>query len=134
MHVEDAKPPPRHNQDPHEPNQYGRILLDMCRISGLRTANGRSGTDAGVGNFTCITDRSANTIDYILVEAVYLSSLNDFSFLDRLESIHMPVVLGFVFQFGNRVDIPQVLPSPQPEQPKYIWKTDKQEIYMKKLC
>ena len=136
-YVEDDKPPPRHNQDPHEPNQYGRNLLDKCKISGLRIANGRFGTDSGVGNFICITDRSASTIDYIHVENSLFKFINDFIILDRLESIHMPVVSEFVFQYGNHVDILHVLPSLQPEQPKYIWKTDRQELLLRvilKLC
>ena len=83
----DDKSPPRHNQDPHEPTQYGRNLLDVCKISGLRIVNGRFGTDSGVGNVTCITDRSASTIDYILVENSLFKFINDFIILDRLESI-----------------------------------------------
>ena len=81
-YVEDAEPPPRHNQDLHEPNQYGRNLLDMCKNCGLRIVNGRFGTDASVGNFTCITDRSASTIDYIFAESSLFRFITDFSALD----------------------------------------------------
>ena len=132
-YVEDAEPPPRHNQDPHEPNQYGRSLLDMCKNCGLRIVNGRFGTDASVGNFTCITDRSASTIDYILAENSLFRFITDFSILDRLESIHMPIVLEYVFQFEN-ANNPGVLPTSQPEQPEFYWNPDKQELYLQNLC
>ena len=53
-YVEDAEPLPRHNQDPHEPNLYGRNLRDMCKSTGLRIVNRRFGTDSAVGHFTCV--------------------------------------------------------------------------------
>ena len=132
-YVEDAEPPPRHNQDLHEPNQYGRNLLDMCKICGLRIVNGRFGTDASVGNFTCITHRSASTIDYILAESSLFRFITDFSVLDRLESIHMPIVLEYVFQFENANNA-RVLPTSQPEQPEFYWNPDNQELYLQNLC
>ena len=43
----------------------------MCVTTGLRIINGRYGSDANVGTFTCITDRSASSIDYILADASF---------------------------------------------------------------
>ena len=55
--IEDIDMPKRNNQDRHEINAYGRSLLSMYINTGLRIVNGRYGSDADVGTFTCITDR-----------------------------------------------------------------------------
>ena len=70
-YIEDINMPERNNQDKHETNAYGRNLLNMCVTTGLRIINGRYGSDANVGTFTCITDRSASSIDYILADASF---------------------------------------------------------------
>ena len=58
----------------------------MCINTGLRIVNGRFGTDANMGNFTCITERSASTIDYVLVDETFSKYITDFQVNDRLES------------------------------------------------
>ena len=50
----------------------------MCINTGLRIVNGRYGSDTNVGTLTCITDRSASTIDYILAEGSFAKSITDF--------------------------------------------------------
>ena len=83
-YIEDEEVPPRNNQDRHELNAYGRNLLNMCIDIGLRIVNGRYGSDANVGNFTCITDRSASTIDYNLVDETFSKYITDFHVSNRL--------------------------------------------------
>lgn len=70
-YIEDVQPRLRNNQDGHETNAYGRNLLNLCVNTGLRIVNGRYGSDAEVGNYTCISERSASTIDYIIVDDNY---------------------------------------------------------------
>ena len=69
----------------------------MCINTGLGIVNGRFDTDAYMGNFTCITDRSASTIYYVLVDETFSRYLTDFQVSDRLQSIHVPLVLDFQY-------------------------------------
>ena len=54
--VEYVKPPLRANQDDHELNGYGKNLLSLCKNTSYRIANGRFGTDFGIGKCKCITE------------------------------------------------------------------------------
>ena len=109
----------------------------MCISTELRIVNGRYGRDASVGAVTCITDRSACTIDYMLVDESFTKYINDFQVGDRQESIHMPLILDFQYDFDpnrhlNHID--QAEPSiPTELPPKCIWNADRQQIYIESI-
>ena len=65
---------------------YGRNLLIMCTNTGLRIVNGRYDSHASVVTFICITDRSASTIDYMLVDESFTEDINDFQAGDATQS------------------------------------------------
>ena len=48
-------------------NSNGNLLIDFCRQTGLRIANGRVGSDAGIGECTYVGSRGASLIDYVLL-------------------------------------------------------------------
>ena len=48
-------------------NSYGNKLLDMCKGTGLRIANGRLGSDFGVGKYTCFNRNGSSVIDYLIL-------------------------------------------------------------------
>ena len=59
---------PRKSQDKGS-NAKGTMLLDFCKYTGLRISNGRTGTDKGVGKFTCHichTHRGQCMVDYVM--------------------------------------------------------------------
>ena len=59
-------PLPRCNLDKHQVDTHGKMLLDLCKATGLRILNGRVIGDA-LGHFTCYSHTGApSVIDYIL--------------------------------------------------------------------
>ena len=59
-------------------NNFGLSLLSLCCSFNLHMLNGRSGNDAGVGNFTCLSNNinGAILVDYVLVStALFLEKL-----------------------------------------------------------
>ena len=101
----------------------------MCIDTGLRIVNVRVGSDANVGNFTYITDRSASTIEYILVDETFSKYITDFHVSNRLESIHMPRILDFQYYYERNMHTPDTLIHTE-KPPKYVWKADMQENYI----
>ncbi|MES9883367.1 MAG: endonuclease/exonuclease/phosphatase family protein [Sedimenticola sp.] len=127
---EDTPLPPRSNQDTRDTNAYGRRLINLCRNTGVRLVNGRYGSDAGIGNFTCITNLSASTIDYILCDDELTSYISDFRVHDRLESIHMPLELNINFNF-QPADIVAPGEGETVGLKKYRWKETESISYKK---
>ena len=44
-------------------------MIDLCKSTSLRIANGRLHDDKGVGNFTHCNKQGASVIDYLLLKA-----------------------------------------------------------------
>ena len=44
-------------------NNNGNKLIELCKMSDLKIANGRIGKDRGIGNYTCHTTNGNTTID-----------------------------------------------------------------------
>ena len=49
-----------------QPNAQGISLLDLCKASSMSLMNGRFGKDAGIREYTCITNNGCSVVDYIL--------------------------------------------------------------------
>ena len=56
---------PRSSQDKII-NANGRKLLDFCRLNTLHIANGRLGSDRGVGKYTYVGSTGQSVIDYVI--------------------------------------------------------------------
>ena len=136
-YVEDTITETRYNLDKRETNAYGNALLDLCKSSGLRILNGRSGKDKNIGNFTCITDNSASVINYFVADFDFVNNVSDFEIYDRLESIHMP--LRVQLRFSNTDNIPntsEILPENIPIERncfRYYFKNDQEQEYIRTL-
>ena len=63
-------------------NSNGTCLIDFCRQTGKRIANGRVGSDAGVGECTYIGSSGASLIDYVLVPEELLTNFVTFDVFD----------------------------------------------------
>ena len=77
-YVLDDEIPPRVSQDKNGSNSNGQQLLDFCKQTSLRIANGRCGTDSSVGDFTCTTSRGQSVVDYVLVSRDLLKMVETF--------------------------------------------------------
>ncbi len=78
-------------------NEYGRHLLDFCKYSGYRIANGRLHEDKNVGEFTCITSQGSSLVDYLLCKPSDMTYITSFK-IDpkRVISDHKPIVFSFI--------------------------------------
>ncbi len=77
-------------------NNYGRELISLCDISGLRIMNGRCSKDKGIGKPTYIKGDTKSVIDYFLVQEKTYSSINEFSIGDKWpDSDHCPINFSF---------------------------------------
>ena len=45
-------------------NQNGTLLLEFCKQTNMRILNERTGSDNGIGKFTCHTHRGKSVVDY----------------------------------------------------------------------
>ena len=59
-------------------NSYGLKLLDLCRSSSLRIANGRLESDYGLGLETLLKRHERSVIDYLLVRECDFSNVLEF--------------------------------------------------------
>ena len=93
----------RHSQD-HTSNQHGHQLLQCLRVADLKIVNGRLGSDAGIGNFTCINANGQSMVDYAIMSTSLLPNVKFFEVvvLDKcLSDVHRPLVLHVAFSSAN---------------------------------
>jgi hypothetical protein len=49
-------------------NSSGNKLLDLCLSTDSKIVNGRLGNDAGIGNFTFMSNTGKSLIEYVLMQ------------------------------------------------------------------
>ncbi|CAC5413866.1 unnamed protein product [Mytilus coruscus] len=67
----------RDSQDKFKVDKYGKRLLELCRSLELFLANGRVGSDRGIGHSTC----NYSVIDYAIVSPTLFRAVTDFNVL-----------------------------------------------------
>lgn len=79
----------RNNLDTKIPDKHGKLLLNLCKSSGLRILNGRKLGDLQ-GNFTCFNHRgNPSVIDYMLCDVDIFNEVEYFQVQDLVPfSIH----------------------------------------------
>ena len=82
-----------------------------------------------MGNYTCISERPASTIDYIIVDDNLSNYITDFEVGDRLKSIHMPLVLDLQFGFVENIEDSGVNEINNICPPKYTWNSENQQTF-----
>lgn len=76
----------------HVCNSHGLKLLDLCRSTSMRLANGRLGNDYGVGTYTYASQAGSSVIDYVLLGHQDFCRLSDFQIHSFCEwSDHAPI-------------------------------------------
>ena len=78
-------------------NNFGHVLLDICKSSNLQIVNGRYYKDSGVRNFTCHTANGGHSVvDYLLAPTSDLQSvLSDFEVGDMCPYLLITAHLSF---------------------------------------
>ncbi len=69
---------PRSSQDSGI-NENGRFLIDLCKETGLRIANGRVCEDANTGKFTFVDCRGSSMVDLVVVKSDILKCFSSFT-------------------------------------------------------
>ena len=67
----------RYSQD-NKVNANGRKLLEFCKQNTLRIANGRIGSDKGIGKYTFVGNTGHSVIDYIIATPSLLNVIRTF--------------------------------------------------------
>ena len=84
----------RYNMDT-KANTYGKLLLELCKNTGLIIANGRIYQDNLIGSFTYYNGHGKSVIDYMLFDPNCYNMITNFAITPKLvESDHCPIEFG----------------------------------------
>ena len=76
-------------------NTYGKLLLELCKNTGLIIANGRIYQDKHRGFFTYYKRNGKSVMDYMLFDPNCYNMITDFAISPKLvESDHCPIEVG----------------------------------------
>ena len=79
-------------------------MLDLCKNTGLRLCNGRSGEDCDKGDFTFYWRRGRSVVDYLLTPYNLLNLIFNFQIRPKhIDSDHKPITftLQIFSHFAN---------------------------------
>jgi exonuclease III len=124
----------RSSQD-YQTNQYGTLLLDFLRQSGLRVMNGRIGRDAGIGKYTFVGSSGCSLIDYVLASINIINLFDSFEVGDpNILSDHCEVRFGLHCNLPPNENVVLDKREINPDvQFKYKWKDKHTDEYLQKL-
>ena len=120
--------PPRASED-QVTNEFGHLLLDICKSTTLRIVNGRYYNDAGIGSFTCHTPNGHSLVDYLLGNPDAINTyLSFFSIGDMttLSATHCPILFNMSFS-GRHTN------SESTYGYRFRWDPDLRETYLENL-
>ena len=88
----------RYNMDT-KANTYGKLLLKLCKNTGLIIANGSLYQNKHRGSFTFFNRNGSSVIDYMLFEPNCRSMIKNFAIIPKLvESDHCPIEFSLKVQ------------------------------------
>ena len=85
----------RFSQDKRNVDNYGKLLLELCKASGMLILNGRLGDAKGIGRCTRLGDNSSSVVDYVISTPSYLTALKTFGLIVNFQNLttyryHLP--------------------------------------------
>ena len=117
----------RHNMDVTI-NEYGRVLIELCKKADMRILNGRVLGDLH-GAFTCHHYNGSSCVDYCIVDSCLLDQIQYFKVFDILSDhcmIGLLIKAGFYKPTLITIDCElSALPN------RYIWNETSAESYKK---
>ena len=123
---------PRVSQDKNGFNSNGQQLLDFCKQTSLRIANGRSGADRLIGNFTCTTSRGQSVVDHVLMSRHLLQLVDTFDVGDpNILSDHS--LISFSLLSSSKIQSHDCQPREGFVDYKYVWEADKLNYFKQNL-
>ena len=104
----------RSSQDMHNPDLYGKKLIQLCITLGINIVNGRVGIDKDIGKFTT---KNCSVIDYAMASPELFSHFEGFEiqeFNTVLSDVHAPLSLALKCQkFTNNGSKIKIVPKPK---------------------
>ena len=86
----EKNPLERFSQDRRNVDNYGKLLLKLCKAVGMLILNGRLGADKGIGRYTRMADNSASVVDYVIVTPDLFDDVGQFQVNNKFhESDHL---------------------------------------------
>ena len=118
----------RHSED-NIVNSSGIKLLDVCKSTYLRIANGRIGDDENIGQYTFMSNIGSSVIDYAVVSAFLFSIISNFIVHDLYTySCHAPIQMNVHCAYESvKDDIPNATD-------KLAWDTDRVDLYKQSIA
>ena len=125
-----------HNEIPSRSNRdkiintNGRCLLDLCKTTEMSIVNGRSGSDIGIGDFTCIT-HNGKSLEYFIKDSSSLNLIEDitvWNFDECLSNVHCPVLIELAGSMETPPD-----DSVMVSKLKRKWNREVQELYTSEI-
>jgi exonuclease III len=115
--------------------QYGRQLLELCKTSGLKIANGRVLGDSG-GRFTCHKYNGSSVVDYILAEHTTLSKFLYLTVDELLGDLtdHCKISFALSVHVQQSNCITQTQQQSRKIPGKFIWNPDAKEKIKENLA
>ena len=76
-------------------NNFGKLLINLCKGQNLFIMNGRVGNDSNIGELTC---RNASAVDYFICSPNFIKCIDDLTVLDFskcFSDVHTPLSITF---------------------------------------
>ncbi len=106
------------------------FLLDLCKETGLRIANGRVCDDANLGKYTFVCGRGSRMVDYVIVNPELLTHFNAFNVHDpNVLSDHCIISFSLVTHSVTPINEPDAVNAPAIKPFKYTWKHENTDQY-----
>lgn len=113
--------------------RYGSQLLDFCKETGLRIANGRVGKDKGIEKYTFVGSTGKSVVDFIMVSQCFFPYFNNFEVDDpNILSDHCMIHFSF-FLNENDSSVVGNTSSDDALKYKYVWNSNELETYQSVL-
>ena len=104
-------------------NENGSSLLDFCKQTGYMLLNDRTGTDKGIGEYTCVKRAGSSVVDYVLCRNCDLKYISDFEILPpAIFSDHSQVLFTMKF---NRTPLVKYMTRQFNVDTKLVWEEGK---------
>ena len=110
-------------------NSNGRLLVDLCKTTGIAILNGRIGDDKQIGEYTCVTQFGKSSVDYFLAEQCCFDSILNLSvknFDPSLSDVHCCLVV----ELGCSKVSPKVESPQSATQMKRVWNEAKKKNFL----
>ena len=130
----DSNVPQRISQDTVRPDSNGLLLLELCRQTGMRILNGRTGNNANVGKYTYICSNGRSVIDYMLASQNLIEFIQSFDVHDpNILADHCCVSLVLEFPLSDNILPDERSDSFDNVNGKYLWNAELLNDYKNKL-